>query len=50
LSVLEQDLSDRNALLKASQDEIKQLRNENAERESAVVTIILVALAEQMLI
>lgn len=33
LSVLEQDLSDRNALLKASQDEIKQLRNENAERE-----------------
>jgi len=33
LSVLEQDLNDRNSLLKASQDEIKQLREENAERE-----------------
>jgi hypothetical protein len=41
LSVLEQDLNDRKSLLKASQDEIKQLREENAERECSSGSLLL---------
>lgn len=33
LNVLEADLADRNSLIKASQDEIRRLRDENDERE-----------------
>lgn len=34
LNVLESDLADRNSLIKASQDEIRRLRDENDERKS----------------
>jgi hypothetical protein len=36
LNVLESDLADRNSLIKASQDEIRRLRDENDERESRI--------------
>lgn len=37
LNVLETDLADRNVLIKASQDEIRRLREENDERESTIL-------------